>query len=54
VKRSVEKMEQPLVSIVSPSTVVSEGVYQFLRGSIYGAIWGMVSVVVMELKGFML
>jgi hypothetical protein len=36
-------MDQPLVSIVSPSTVVSEGVYQFLRGSIYGAIWGMVT-----------
>lgn len=31
------------VSYRSSSTVLSEGVYQFLRGSLYGAIWGLVS-----------
>lgn len=32
-----------LVSYKSSSTVVAESVYQFLRGSLYGAIWGMVT-----------
>lgn len=31
------------ISYVTPSTVLAEGVYQFLRGSLYGAIWGMVT-----------
>mmetsp|Transcript_1823 Transcript_1823/g.2510 ORF Transcript_1823/g.2510 Transcript_1823/m.2510 type:complete len:146 (+) Transcript_1823:83-520(+) len=31
------------VSYKSSETVVSEGVYQFLRGSIYGAIWGLIT-----------
>jgi len=31
------------VSYKSNSTVIAEGVYQFLRGSLYGAIWGMVT-----------
>eukprot|EP00545_Synedropsis_sp_CCMP1620_P014420 CAMPEP_0119005412 /NCGR_PEP_ID=MMETSP1176-20130426/1706_1 /TAXON_ID=265551 /ORGANISM="Synedropsis recta cf, Strain CCMP1620" /LENGTH=145 /DNA_ID=CAMNT_0006957217 /DNA_START=15 /DNA_END=452 /DNA_ORIENTATION=+ len=31
------------VSFKSSSTVVSEAVYQFLRGGVYGAIWGMVT-----------
>lgn len=31
------------VSVVTPSVVVAEGVYQFLRGSMFGAIWGLVT-----------
>ena len=31
------------VSYRSSSTVISEGVYQFLRGSLFGAIWGAVT-----------
>ena len=34
------------MSVVTPSTVVAEGVYQFLKGSMYGAIWGMVCLVI--------
>jgi hypothetical protein len=30
-------------SFRSSSTVVAEGVYQFLRGGVYGAIWGMIT-----------
>lgn len=31
------------VSFRSSSTVIAEGVYQFLRGGVYGAIWGMIT-----------
>lgn len=36
-----EHME--LVSYRTSSTVWAEGVYQFLRGSLYGAVWGLVT-----------
>jgi len=35
------------VSVVTPSTVVAEGVYQFLNGLMYGSIWGMVCCLLM-------
>ncbi len=31
------------VSYKSSSTVLGEGVYQFIRGGMYGAIWGMIT-----------
>ena len=31
------------ISFKSSSTVLGEGVYQFIRGGMYGAIWGMVT-----------
>lgn len=31
------------ISFRSSSTVLAEGVYQFLRGGVYGAIWGVVT-----------
>jgi hypothetical protein len=36
---------------MSTSIAISDGVYGFLTGSVYGAVWGMITPFVEELPG---
>jgi hypothetical protein len=41
-----------LTSYRTPSTVISDAVYQVIRGCAYGAVWGMVSEILQKIYSF--